>query len=744
MIEWYPHASKCTSGRTPWIFQIIMELAVLFFIFTFTFVNCSDKQLYTDAELIEIIKADRCGYINRKFLIERANKPFRFPVDLSGLDRYPLHVAIDYKAENCILLILSEAADKSDVLLLHEDRVKSKAIEHGIKNFPKLATRFLPPNLSNEEVKKYVDLSMKEMPYQNVEFLVDLATKALTEFEDGLHLNGVAIGKVLLNLTEMDDDNPDITSAFLAYFLDRIGFANMEFSEEVKAFLFSLYVNAIKKKCKCIIESKEIYDKIRVFDSDVIEVIVEHADPQTLTTFLNFMKTKYHSDTFNEYRVVFRNAYIKKKCECAVYKYGPEDFNILRNEEVNATFTESDFSEANSLAEDAGISHIQTEAECPVYNYEQEEFNRRHNKELSMALSNFDIYAALPLVFDAETMLSHFPPEIMDYRESMYKGFTADQKQNLLIIIRHSEYIYGKIPFALVVAIHYTDWTWSMYDTRPDIFTRPISAVDPTTPIDLIACYAPNSYFWGRFEDISKKALDFILSDKCETPVHFRAQSMKTIMKRAYVNRMEILRKYVGPETSFNLFKASLIDLSSDEMLEVVRIGVEKKNPVFSLKAAKWRKLPVPFAVISELLGISGVNLKIVIELTELGVASDETAGNVRIVHEQLLKLLISDRNNGLLNVLIPRLWILPEALKININEPPILTDSAPTDVSPSLFHFVLRNHLFDLLTRLCKLEELEISAHDLELAVSLRETSKEHNKFADYAADKRSRSFLT
>lgn len=104
----------------------------------------------TTSSLFEIVSKGNCSGFQKELTLT----PFDRTVDRTGLCRFPLQVAIDSMNFNCITEILSlynESLQELDAILEQRDYLGDRAIEHALRKYPVMATRFISESLFKDE-----------------------------------------------------------------------------------------------------------------------------------------------------------------------------------------------------------------------------------------------------------------------------------------------------------------------------------------------------------------------------------------------------------------------------------------------------------------------------------------------------------------------------------------------------------------------------------------------------------------
>ena len=658
----------------------------------------------TSADLYNLILEDKCSerWTDIKpFLVA---SPFKFPIDPTGLDRYPLQVAIDNQSTSCFNIIIKVAYKVDSVfskefkkfvpILEKKDARGWRAIEHALKYWPQVAFNTLPlatfDHFNENSIEEYIRFAMRNNLLSSIYFLRSFCGK----FE-AIEKQIFVLETIMEEFLDLEDCNSEISEIFFTQILMDYNdlFSNYRnMVDGTVEFYSGLYLKAVKKNCIVFMSSSAIFNLVFGKLEEFNDVILSEEG------YFSKLKT---------YKEIFIGHLENKKMGSADYL--SRWFRDVQNE----------FLKTSSILELDWTADPKTVG-VPTF--------------LSPGIpKTFDFYRAINIFFDTRFI----PNDSLRQKLQEVTNLTIDELP---------DYLYGNIPLAFPIALLKPELLSELYEKKSKMFHKSLEIAGKASALDLIACYAPNAFeaVSLKIESIKQKelafksALKFIFSNNCRSADEVKMETIRFCSKKFL--KSKITASFVKTDTKWTLFSKIFYGQNEETMRSVVESALNVKNYDFAYKAIIMKNLKIDYDVLLKFVYSASDNfektkkgLECISDLMDLNLVNNEGASRdgIKMLHDKLIQLLKHNSEYELLRILIPRLW-----LSIGINE------KIETTVEISLFTYLLEiqnESSCKLLTTLIRTfnDSLIITDKDMEIINFIEESLKSEFKifvqFANY-----------
>lgn len=575
--------------------------------------------LENDEVFYKLIVEDKCLERRTDITLELINKRFNINADPTGLDRYPLQVAIDNQSTNCYNLILGivDEADYSvysdfrdyrhyQSLLEAKDERGWRAVEHALIYWPKVAFHTLPYhtfiNFEPANIKDLIVFAMKKNMFSSIYFMKFVYNKWPVEIRMvARKFMLVTTLEVFLELEDSSSDTAKLYFKEVMYNMKPIDLYNgldHENQIELKNSILSLYPKAIDRQCISFLSSPYIYYLLK---EEFIEHLGEAFDDGLPIVFKALVEAKV-----DYYKMIGGNELIDQ-CYAEIREFIAVKFPFLLYSPnvVSPDFYPSEFT--------------------------------------------FD--QAMTVFIDEK-----FIPN--DDLRNIFIENDSDSDSDSKERVKFSQPLYGQIPSFLV--------SYLVDDEEITIICR-----EDLDYIKRIASYMPtlisNVKFSKKNVKYQTRILKYILSSDCRSPEECKRESARRLTGSFKNNDLlEILDK----ESNWNILIKSFTKKTTD-FREVVNYSLSKGNYLFAYEAAKANRPVLGYDILSKFLNDddSDNNMEYIFDLLELVEVGNETLESVKLFHDKLLNALYKHgqgQNSKLIASIITRLWKYNRNIDIN------------------------------------------------------------------------------
>lgn len=626
--------------------------------------------------LYEMLVKDKCLERRTDVTLLLIGTKFDYPTDPTGLDRYPLQVAIDNQSKNCYDLIVgivneedyavyNGSGDETDCVVYDSsenyreyfspldmrDELGWRPVEHALKHWPLVALHTLPYHtfikFEPEPIKELIIFAMKNNLLPSIYFLRSLFIK--WPVDEILGAQRVIIETILEVFLELEDCDSDISKIF---FMQAMNYFNpIEFYNQLsRGFILNLYNTAMERQCTCFLSSPVLYPFL--IGDDYLGLLEKAFDEKLPLVFKSLVEAK----------IQFFN--LRNESQTVEKFY----------EEIREFFkTKMPF-----------LEHSPGDADIILSDYEEEEIQEQSSE------SGIDFIQSMTVFFD----INFIPND--DLRRSISDSENIENLPNVL---------YKYIPLSFVLSL-----------LKPELIITEGNYSEKA--ILLISCYSPEILKTILPGLLSEKniyfILNYVLSSKCRAPEELKKESVRIL-------------------TENNASKGKVDSILS----KVIKHSLTRHNYRFAYKAAILKKRKLDYEIIYEFLSTDPVSIEYVFNLMEMvPEGAKKSLNTIKKFHDKLIKVLyeLKDKENAkcfskLIGIILFKLWRIDG---FNINDKVVLSEN-----SGSVFKFLFQienDTSFKLIRKMIKLfwDNLKISKEDKDCAYALRSKSDEHRLIAD------------
>lgn len=650
----------------------------------------------------EIIVTDRCSERRSEITTALVSRSFIYPTDPTGLNRRPLHVAIDNQSTECFDIfmdVIYKSGPKYRIYLIQKDNRGSTALEHALKNWPRVAFQTLPEStfthINEEELKNIIKFAMTNNLLANQYFLRSLFLKMPDR-------NYKIFIMILETFLDLEDCDSRMSRTFFKQIVQHLN--PVQFHGHIdQTYFYDLHIRAIHRQCTCFLSNPVVHQ----FVSD--------------KTFLLFIEAENKPLAFKA--ISDANVEVLKEASAVDSDSNINAWYADLREYFRKIFPvlESDYDHVARVLSDYKLI-LAAEMANPVVSPSGLE-SGLSKEEINTFIGSIDFDYMLKVFFDL-----NFIPD----RKLVKEIEDGTLPPNILL--------YGCIPSVLLLALHRPDLVPDLNDI---IFKESILLAKNANAIDLISCYAPNVLMSQKIDiDTKKESLKYVLSGKCNAPDEMIMESLR-ILSKSFA-KLRVVQKFVGNLTKWTLFSRIFYETNGGDMLQVVNMALYNENFHFAYKAAMTMKVPLNFETMYKFTRGGHIgNCREVIDLMYL-VNGAVDLHYAKLFHDKFA-IEFRDEADELLLIVLPRLWKIPG---FDVNQKVDNDTILPIFKNISLFRIFFMLGKFKVLKALIKLHstELIISEDDKDYAKSRSlEGSLQQNlsNFAEYNFNKHNKGII-
>ena len=587
--------------------------------------DTSDTAETTDhfsMNLVDILEKDLC---TEEMILEHMDyfySPLMYPaVKDGGLNRYPIHLAIMHNSDKCIQLIThhyyesyGESADIND---LH-DYLMQNVLDYAIQYYPQISLRFLTHNIikNDKSVENVLKLTMFDNPLPHVDLLATLTIKSPKDVD--------TLAKVLEMFIVSDYCNSEVYEIFLRIYLGQVFRRGFNTTENRPMFLGTLMYNsrityevfqkvyfyAMKYKCYTLLKSEELKafilwpEDTKLLDQIAPAFLTEakkSKDPLVVKYTLNFLEYKF--------------------VNVKIFKTGKD--------QISWSLYDRALDKYPPVAKKDFIDNL-----WKVFDLDFIPDEIRDGADMRR----------LQFIFLAECII------MILKRDDLFESKTDEQKAHFLEVL--PQYMWHTIPVDFAIALHNPGALKYLFESevkKRKFINEPVYVGDRgefvPTVIDLVACYAPESYpknsllklDASEYDDVLKKSTKFVESEACPVAPERKGEFMKQ-------HTLKRLARTVGKHSKLPQFKAAMIDRPSREVKDFLESVMRTAtNCKMAYTIAVSRDMKIPLSHIVEMLNALDDKLKspyearrsrretiseaafFVLKMLELGIKEDDS-----------------------------------------------------------------------------------------------------------------------
>lgn len=522
---------------------------------------------------------DKCGTIIITNIAALSESRFTSAIDKTGLDRTPLQVAVDHQSLNCVRYILRKAT--FDLNYEGRKRKEQELVEARDKRGWRAvehALRYFP----------YVASML--VPYEDLN-----VTGCFDHFISFAMLFGpLHAHYFLLNLTTRRD---------------------IIILSSVQRFLMIL--RELMKVAEPNSKSSELFLEKYLKDMKYEQWFRrEMKQPDALEELKNVFIESLRLNCFTLYVNKILMATLEEVQIVALIDEAIALENSMATKDILETWCDGNADKRNTVL---GI----------LENRLMVELEGDSESKLMVAKPDLNAYQKLAVAFHPEFLTRTYSKVNLMIDSGAFEALGEKERAEFLASI--PSVVYGGIPTVLVLAFNNSDnikLIWYLYKNKKELFTANFEGV---LAMDLIACYTPEIYF---SKSRAPSSLKFVLSDKCKSHPTTKTQAIKPLLDQNPI--INFVKENV--ELKWEVLHELLYEANSEELLEIIQKGIERRNFELVLGAAELRDEPFPFTTFVSVLKCQEVNpvnlLNFTLELMNYGL-KEET---VPVEHKESVK----------------------------------------------------------------------------------------------------------